>query len=116
MRILVIESDPVTADLIESALPNEHEVVVAMSGRAALERIAIGRAFDAVFCEIDPPDIKAKEIYERLEAGSPPTAMRVTFIVSEIKPNRAFLEKPPKRYVVRPVTASALRDALRATP
>ena len=42
MRILVIESDPVTADVIEHTFPKEHEVVVFGSGRAALERIAIG--------------------------------------------------------------------------
>jgi len=116
MRILVIESDPVTADLLENTFPEEHEVVVFGTGKGALERIAIGRPFDAVFCEVDPPDMTAKEIYARLEEGSPRTAMRVVFVVSELKPNRAFLEKPPKRYVVRPISAKALRDAVKALP
>ncbi len=116
MRILVIESDPVTADIVEATFPQEHEVVVFGSGRAALERVAIGRPFDAVFCEIDPPDMPAKDLYANLEEGSPRTAQRVIFIVGEVKPNRAFLERPPKRYLVRPVTASGLRDALAALP
>ena len=116
MRILVIESDPVTADVVENTFPNEHDIVVFGSGRAALERIAIGRPFDAVFCEIDPPDMTAKEIYKRLEDGSPRTASRVIFVVAEVKPHRAFLEKPPKRFLTRPITASALRDAINAIP
>jgi CheY-like chemotaxis protein len=116
MRIVVIESDPVTADIVENTFPNEHEIVVFGSGRAALERIAIGRPFDAVFCEIDPPDMTAKEVYARLEAGSPRTAARVIFLVAELRPNRAFLEKPPKRYLVRPITAAALREAIAALP
>jgi len=114
MRILVIESDPVTADVLEATFPNEHEVVVFGSGQAALERIAIGRAFDAVFCEVDPPDMTAKEVFERLEEGSPRTAERVIFLVSELKAHRAFLERPAKRYLTRPITAAALKDTLLA--
>ncbi len=114
MRILVIESDPVTADVLEATFPSEHEVLVFDSGRAALERIAIGRPFDAVFCEVDPPDMTAKEIWERLADGSPRTAERLVFLVGEPRANRAFLEKPPKRYLTRPVTAAALRDAILA--
>ena len=116
MRILVIESDPVTADLLENTFPKEHDVVVLGNGKAALERIAIGRPFDAVFCEVDPPDMTAKELYARLEEGSPRTAMRVVFVVSELKPNRAFLEKPPKRFVVRPITGNALREVMKGLP
>jgi CheY-like chemotaxis protein len=116
MRIVVIESDPVTAEVIEATFPKEHEVVVFGTGRAALERIAIGRPFDAVFCEVDPPDMTAKEIYARLEDGSPRTAMRVIFLVGELRPNRAFLEKPPKRYLLRPITAVALKEALAGLP
>jgi CheY-like chemotaxis protein len=116
MRILVIESDPVTADVVESTFPGEHEVVVFGSGRPALERIAIGRPFDAVICEVDPPDMTAKEIFARLEDGSPRTALRVIFVVGEVKPHRAFLERPKKRYIVRPVTSAALRDALASVP
>jgi len=114
MRILVIESDPVTAEVLETTFPNEHEVLVFGSGRAALERIAIGRPFDAVFCEVDPPDMTAKEIWQRLSEGSPRTAERLVFLVAELKTNRAFLEKPPKRYLTRPVTAAALHDAILA--
>jgi len=114
MRILVIESDPVTADVVEAAFPKEHEVVVIGSGRAALELIAIGRPFDVVLCEVDLPDMTAKELYERLEDGSPRTALRLIFLVGEVKPHRTFLEKPPKRYVTRPITAAALRDAIAA--
>jgi two-component system NtrC family sensor kinase len=116
MRILVVESDPVTADVLENAFPKEHEVVVMGSGRAALERIAIGRPFDAVFCEVDPPDMTAKELWTRLTEGSPRTAQRLIFLVAELKTQRAFLEKPPKRYLTRPVTAAGLRDALAALP
>jgi CheY-like chemotaxis protein len=114
MRILVIESDPVTADVLEATFPNEHEVAVFGSAQGALERIAIGRPFDAVFCEVDPPDMTAKEVFERLEEGSPRTAQRLVFLVSELKTNRAFLERPAKRYLTRPITAAALRDALLA--
>jgi CheY-like chemotaxis protein len=116
MRILVIESDPVTADVLETTFPNEHEVIVVGSGHAALERIAIGRPFDAVFCEVDPSDMTAKEVFARLEEGSPRTAQRLIFLVAELKAHRAFLERPPKRYLTRPITASALRDAMLALP
>jgi CheY-like chemotaxis protein len=115
MRILVIESDPVTADVVETTFPSEHEIVIFGAGRAALERIAVGRAFDVVFCEIDPPDITARELYERIEAGSPRTAKRIVFLVADAKSHRAFLDnKPLKHYLTRPISASALRKAIEA--
>jgi CheY-like chemotaxis protein len=112
MRILVVESDPVTVDILEATFPDEHEVVGLATGLAALERIAIGRPFDVVFCEVDPPDMTAKAFYERLEDGSPRTAKRLVLMLSELKPHRAFLEKPPKRFLLRPITVSALREVL----
>ena len=114
MRILVIESDPVTAEVLENTFPKEHDVVVFGSARAALERIAVGRAFDVIFCEMDPPDMPAKELYQHLADGSPRSAQRVVFIVGDAKPHRSFLDRPAKRYLTRPVSASALRDAIQA--
>ncbi len=116
MRIIVVESDPVTADILETAFPNEHEIVCLGTGLAALERIAIGRPFDLVFCEVDPPDMTAKDFYGRLEDGSPRTALRTVLMLSELKPHRAFLEKPPKRFLLRPITVSALREVMAAIP
>jgi hypothetical protein len=63
---------------------------------------------------MDPPDMPAKELYERLEDGSPRTAQRMIFLVADPKPHRTFLDKPAKRYLMRPIAASALRSAIEA--
>lgn len=114
---MVIESDPITADILENTFPGEHEIVVFGTAREALERVAIGRPFDGIFCEVDPPDMPAREVLARLEDGSPRTAMRMVFVVSELKPHRAFLQaKPPKRYLLRPISAAGLREAIASLP
>jgi two-component system NtrC family sensor kinase len=114
MRIMVIDSDPQTASLVEGTAGANNEVVAMTSGFAALERIAIGRAFDVIFCELDMPDLSGKEIHRRLAESAPLTAAKLVFLVTEMKPNRPFLDGLKNHYLQRPFNAASLRETLRA--
>jgi two-component system NtrC family sensor kinase len=114
MRILVIDTDPQTASLVESTAGAGHEMVAMTSGFAALERIAIGRAFDIIFCDLDLPDLSGKELHKRLAETVPQTAAKVVFFVSDMKANRAFLDGLRNHYLQRPFTVASLRETIRA--
>jgi CheY-like chemotaxis protein len=114
MRIFVIDSDPQTASVVENTFAREHEIVSTTSGFAAIERIAIGRAFDVIFCDVDMPDLSGREIYRRLLEAAPQTAAKVVFLVSDPKAHRAFLDGTKNHFVQRPVAAGPLRETVRA--
>jgi CheY-like chemotaxis protein len=114
MRIFVIDSDPQTASVVESTFAREHEIVTTSSGFAAIERIAIGRAFDVILCDIEMPDLSGKEIYRRVLESAPQTAAKIVFLVSDAKAHRAFLDSVQNHFVPRPVAAGPLRETIRA--
>ena len=114
MRIFVIDSDPQTASVVESTFAREHEIVTTTSGFAAIERIAIGRAFDVILCDLEMPDLSGKEIYRRLLESAPQTASKMVFMVSDPKAHKAFLDSLQNHYVQRPVAAATLRETIRA--
>jgi CheY-like chemotaxis protein len=114
VRILVIDSDPQTAGVVDGTLGREHEIVSTTSGFAAIERIAIGRAFDVILCDLDMPDLSGKEIHRRLLESAPQTAAKIVFLVSEPKAQKTFLEGVKNLFLARPVAPVALRETVRA--
>jgi CheY-like chemotaxis protein len=114
MRIFVIDSDPQTASVVESTFAREHEIVTTTSGFSAIERLAIGRAFDVILCDIEMPDLSGTEIYRRLLEAAPQTASKVVFLVSDPKAHRAFLDGVQNHFLQRPVAAAGLRETIRA--
>jgi CheY-like chemotaxis protein len=114
MRIFVIDSDPQTASVVESTLAREHEIVSTTSGFAAIERLAIGRAFDVILCDLEMPDLSGKEIYRRLLEAAPQMATKVVFLVSDPKAHRQFLDGLKNHHLQRPIAAGPLRETVRA--
>jgi CheY-like chemotaxis protein len=114
MRILVVDADPQTATLVEATLGQGHDVVSMASGFGALERIAIGRAFDVILCDMDLPDLSAREIHRRLSESVPQTAAKVVFLVTDMKSHRGFLDSLRNHYLQRPFNAANLRETIRA--
>jgi len=68
-RILCIEDDPGTAELIVEVLEGEgFRITVAADGLAGLT--ALGDRPDLILCDIDLPDVSGFEILERIRAGN----------------------------------------------
>ena len=70
IRVLAIDDDPATLDMIEATLrPDGHEVTRATSGQAGLE-IARSNPFDLVICDILMPDLDGFGVVAELGADS----------------------------------------------
>jgi CheY-like chemotaxis protein len=68
IRVLAIDDDPATLDMIEATLrPDGHEVTRATGGLAALE-FARTTPFDLVICDILMPDLDGFGVVAELEA------------------------------------------------
>src|SRR5262245_26572107 len=69
-RVLVIDDDPVNADLIAYLLRAfGHEAVIALGGEPALHE-AKAAGMDLVLCDIQMPGIDGYEVRRRLRADS----------------------------------------------
>jgi signal transduction histidine kinase/CheY-like chemotaxis protein len=78
-RILILDDDrPVAAAL---ALELEaHDVVVAESGREALEILRHDQDFDVILCDLMMPEISGMDVYEALRLLSPTLQRRVVLM------------------------------------
>jgi CheY-like chemotaxis protein len=112
MRILVADDDDELVSMIERIFPEEHEIVHVSNGLAALERIAIGRTFNLVMCELRLPDIGGDEVHRRLAECAPTTAERMVFLTDDPAAHRSFLSRVRNSYLTKPVSATALRQLI----
>jgi two-component system cell cycle response regulator DivK len=69
-RILVIEDDPASLELLRYMLEKAgHSVAVATDGSSGLAA-ALANEFDLIFCDIELPELTGYEVAERL-CGTP---------------------------------------------
>lgn len=67
-RILVIEDDPASLELLKYLLEQAGHTVVSASDGAAGLSTALGDKFDVIFCDIQLPKLNGYEFAERLRA------------------------------------------------
>ena len=100
----MIDDDAAVGRVITRALGNLHDTVAVTSGREALDRIAAGESFDAIFCDVRMPEISGLDVHRRLMQLAPDQANRIIFMTGDGLPGagwaaldrlgRPILEKP----------------------
>jgi diguanylate cyclase (GGDEF)-like protein len=80
-RLLVVEDEPITAEVLYDALSDEHEVLMATSGEPALAMVR-DRAPDAVLLDVTLPGIDGFEVCRRLKADALTRDIPVIFITA----------------------------------
>jgi signal transduction histidine kinase/CheY-like chemotaxis protein len=102
-RILIVDDDRPVAAAIAFEL-QDHEVVVAESGREALEILRREKDFDLILCDLMMPEISGVDVYESIGLADPALLNRVVLMtggaftarsarfIAERSP--ALLEKP----------------------
>jgi len=114
-RVMVIDDEPLVGASLRRALSLDYEVVVATTGKAALE-VLRGETFDLVLCDVMMPEMTGMELYERLLAERPELAQRCVFMSGGTASPavRAFFERVPNRHFQKPVDTAYLRSLIRA--
>jgi CheY-like chemotaxis protein len=81
-RILVVEDEPDTRELLEFTLDLAgHHVETAVGGREALELLA-RRSYDVILSNLNMPGMSGEDLYRRIEHGWPHLAARVVFVTA----------------------------------
>lgn len=114
VRVLVVEDDPLGADLVSLYLArHEVDAQVARSGEEGL-RLVEAQPFDAVVCDLRMPGIGGEGFYHHLQSVNPALATRVVFVTGDVLNPRAetFLRNSGCRHLMKPFSTQDLLDAL----
>jgi CheY-like chemotaxis protein len=116
-RILVVDDDARVARTVERLLEG-HDVVVATSGREAIDVLRSKAPFDVVLCDLMMPDVGGEGVYRALKEMSPGAEQRVVFMSGgAFTPGATqFLAEVPNRCLEKPFQMDALLRAVDETP
>jgi PAS domain S-box-containing protein len=111
-RVLVVDDEPALAHALRTALADEHEVVVAVSGRKAQELLARDAGFDLILCDLIMPNVTGMDLYE---AAPEELRGRFVFMTGGAFTARAqkFLSHVPNLCLEKPFDLAAVNAALR---
>ena len=120
MRVLVVDDNAMARDLIAAmALSLGWKVDVAQGGAEALGLVQqAGNEYQAIFMDWDMPDMDGWETIERVRAALNGKAAPITVMVTssgrEALSNRSAQEQAQlNAFLVKPITASMLREVVR---
>jgi PAS domain S-box-containing protein len=103
-RVLVVDDEPLVADMLQRTLSEAHDVTVATDGVTALEYVLSGAEFDLIFCDLLMPRMSGMDLYDELRAKRPGVEERIVFMTGGAFTERAaqFLATVPNRKLSKP--------------
>ncbi len=118
-RVLVIDDEPVLRRVLGSMLATlGYLVVEASGGRAGLERVVAGEAFDAVLCDLMMPDVDGVAFHAELGRQRPELVAKTVFMSGGAvsQRSRAFVERADIVLLDKPFTLEHLMTVLERLP
>jgi DNA-binding response OmpR family regulator/anti-sigma regulatory factor (Ser/Thr protein kinase) len=113
-KVLVIDDEPALCRTIQRILAGDHEVVVAMSARQALDLIVGGERFDAILSDVMMPEMTGMELHAKLLQSLPDQAGKMIFVTGGAfsADAAAFLDDESHTKLDKPFRPAALREVL----
>jgi len=113
LRVLVVDDEPAIRRMLSREL-FPHNVVVAASGREALELYGT-QDFDLIFCDLMMPEVSGMDFYDQLRSRRPGEEGRIVFMTGGAFTRRAktFLDTVKNPLLEKPFAPETLNDVLR---
>ena len=113
-HILVIDDEPLVAEMLCRTLRRDHEITVDSNGKDALDRIVGGARFDAIVTDVMMPNMTGIELLEELLLVAPDQARRLIFLSGGVfSPQmRVRLEAVGAPQLAKPVDTAELRSCI----
>ena len=113
-RLLVVDDEPVIADLVQRTLSEAgHQVTTAENGGAALARLAEGE-YDLIICDLKLPDMSGQQCYHRLLEEAPHMKGRFIFLTGDTlgRETTEFLHTNPGPWLEKPLLPEDLKHVV----
>lgn len=113
-RILIIDDEPLLGQTLTFAFSGRHDIVLASSGREAIQRLAEDASYDLVLCDLMMPDVSGPKVFEAVERDHPELVARFAFMSGGAFTERAqeFLEHYSGRRIDKPFTIADVERLL----
>jgi len=114
-RVLVIDDEPAILRAFRRVLYT-NEVVVAASGPDAMQKLASGEAYDAIFCDVMMPEMSGVEVYQRIAERYPGQERKLVFMTGGAfsEPAAHFIGSVDNPKLKKPFTGTAVRALVAA--
>jgi PAS domain S-box-containing protein len=114
LRVLVVDDEPLVAEMLERVLRRDHDVTTVSCGRDALDKISGGHWFDAIVSDVMMPNMTGIELLEALVELAPEQAKRLMFLSGGVftPETRARLEQLGTLHLEKPVNTKDLRRSV----
>ncbi|MGF1469345.1 MAG: ATP-binding protein [Sandaracinaceae bacterium] len=114
-RILIVDDEPKLATTLRIALADRADLVVAESGRQALEILEADQAFDLILCDLMMPEVGGVDLYEHIEGAAPELLPRFAVMTGGAFTDRAreFLKVEGLRRLEKPFGLEEVEALLR---
>ena len=111
-RVLIVDDRPANVHALAEALGNDHELLVAESGKRALE---LAPAADLVLLDVRMPDMDGLEVCRRLKADEATKRIPVIFVtgLEQTEDETHGFEAGAVDYIVKPINPAIVRARVR---
>ena len=109
-RILVVDDEPLVALMVQRTLQGAHEVNVAHSAHACVDRFARSEDWDVIIVDLNLPDGDAAWVRDQLARIDPQLPERMVVVTGGAGTLRgkAFLDEPGVRWLQKPFRTAEL--------
>jgi two-component system chemotaxis response regulator CheY len=115
-RVLVVDDEPAVRNIVRMILEKAgYEVLEAENGEAAIEALNTGEnrlVLDVVICDIRMPKINGVQAIEYFQHQYPHVPIIVLTAYPETQMAVSFMRSGVADYLIKPVDAQKLRDAV----
>ena len=109
--IMIVDDEPMLLHIFARALETDHQVLVAPTGRQALQMLAErdGKV-DVIICDLHMPGMSGMDLFDEVGKLYPDLQPRMVFMSGGASTPRAqkFLNGTSNRTIAKPVTLNAL--------
>jgi signal transduction histidine kinase/BarA-like signal transduction histidine kinase len=111
-RVLLVDDERLLGEAIARAVSEDHDVEVVTEARHALERMASGRTYDIVLCDLMMPVMTGMDLYAEVMRRDPKMAGRFVFMSGGTfsARARAFLQSVSNPCLEKPLDMGRLRS------
>jgi len=113
-RVLVLDDEPLIADLLSEMLQVlGHKPVVCLNAAAALEQVETG-VFDLVISDFRMPGMNGEQFYHELAGRKPEMAWRVVFLTGDVvnEETKQFLDSTGNPHLDKPFQLAQLETVI----